>query len=257
MTRKILLFFFLLSQTFFLSAQKKESDKKSKIIEEKEKKETVKQKSPNKKKTKEAEKPKQALSKKKLSETELKKLHGKLHPYDALSLNFTESLYRKARKKTITKKGSAYIIKPNKFFWKAGMQTWIYDGKDLISHTEGDKHALRYSSKIGKSKELRSLVDMMTNLDSLLTQHTLKEAYEEKDKIQIKLEGKKNSDVESLEMTLEKKSEKKKEILFLKKLSLAYKDGNKTSFDFKEVKEEEKDPKKLSLAKEIKIIDDH
>ena len=257
MTRKVILFFFLSSQTFFLSAQKKESEKKSKTVEEQKKKEAVKQKAPNEKKTKKALKPKQTLSKKKLPETELKKLHGKLHPYDALSLSFTESLYRKARKKTIQKKGSAYILKPNKFFWKAGMQTWIYDGKDLISYTEGDKHALRYSSKIGKSKELRSLVDMMTNLDALLKKYTLKEAYEEKEKILIKLEGKKNSDIESLEMILEKKLEKKKETLFLKKLSLAYKDGNKTSFDFKEIKEEKKDPKKLSLAKEIKIVDDH
>ena len=125
MIRKMILFFYIFFQCFTIEAKNNEPKKKKEDL-----KTAVLKKVASKKK--EAPK-KEVSSKKKLSETDVRKLHGKLHPFEALSLNFTESLYRKARKKTIKKKGSVYIIKPNKFKWTVGNQIWIYDGKDLIS----------------------------------------------------------------------------------------------------------------------------
>ena len=96
----------------------------------------------------------------------------------------------------------------------------------------------------------------VTNLKSLLKKYSFKEAFEEKNKVTINLEGLKNSELKSLKIELMKKEEEKKRtLIFLKSLTLIYLDKNKTSFEFKEATEEKIDLSKLKLAKEIKITD--
>ena len=180
----------------------------------------------------------------------------------AMTLEFEEKLYRHARNVTLLKKGTAYFIKPDQFRWEvspakqeSAKEIWIFDGKDLFQHSTKEKYATRYSSKLGKNKELKELVDIITNFGALLSSYSFDGAKKEDELIHVKLTPKQKSEIDFLEITIKtREAEKKKP--FMQGLTLYFKDKNSTKFDFKPMKEEQvADKSKLTLPKEIKITD--
>lgn len=198
-----------------------------------------------------------------LSLKEVKALQKDMQVYDAMSLLFKETLYRHLRKKTLYKKGSAYFIKPNKFKWQVepvskkakslGKEIWLYDGKDLLQYSTKENYAVRYKSNIAKGKELKQLVDMITDLKALLESYTFKSAHEKDNFVTVNLEPKGSSDIRSVSLILSWKFLKKRKQVFMKNLSLFFKDNNSTSFEFYESKKEKVDLAKLKLPKGVKV----
>ncbi len=180
----------------------------------------------------------------------------------AMTLEFKEELYRHARQVTLSKKGTAYFIKPDQFRWEvspakqdSAKEIWIFDGKNLFQHNTKEKHATRYSSKLGKNKQLKELVDIITNFRALLSSYSFDGAKKEDELVHVKLTPKQKSEIVFLEITLKKRDAEKKKP-FMQGLTLHFEDKNRTTFDFNPMQEEQvADKSKLTLPKEIKITD--
>lgn len=243
MVRKLVFMGFIFSQFVFAKAKEK-----TEKIE-------VNKKTPNKVVTVKKKAPKNPEKDKKLSLKEVWAYQKSMDTPPAMSFDFNEELYRNVRKKTIHKKGSVYAIKPDKFKWQVGSNIWLYDGKDLLQYNKEEKYAVRYSSKLGKSKELRQLVDMITNFEALLKSYNFEGAFEKEKEIIIKLKPKGASEIEALEVTLSLTMFSKKKKTSMKKLVLFFADKNITRFKFSNRKEEKVELKRLSPPKGTKITD--
>lgn len=179
----------------------------------------------------------------------------------AMSINFQEELYRHARQVTLSKEGSAYFIKPDMFRWEVSpvkqdnKEIWIFNGKDLFQHSTKEKYATRYSSKLGKNKQLKELVDIITNFKALLSNYRFDGAKKEGELVHVRLTPKQTSEIVFLEITLQTRETEKKPT-FMKELTLHFEGKNRTKFKFEPIKDEKiADKNKLILPKEIKITD--
>lgn len=182
----------------------------------------------------------------------------------AMSVHFKEELYRQARGVTLHKEGYAYFIKPDKFRWEVAplkkkknvetsKEAWIFDGTDLFQHSTKEKYATRYSAKLGKNKQLRELVDIITNFKALLSRYSFEGATQEEDLVHVKLKPKTESEIAALEIKLQSTEDKKKIKTFMKELTLHFADKNRTKFVFEPMQEETVDKTKLLIPKGVKI----
>ena len=229
---------------------------------------TLKEKAPQKAKEISTKKtPSPVKKQKQLSADELKKYQTMMLNSKAMTILFDEEIYRKARNKTIKKKGKAYLLE-KKFWWQVGEEAWIYDGINLYQYDENKKYAIRYT-KMDKKQELEDLVEMITDLKSLLKKYSLVSAKKESQTVFIDLKNKKKSEILSLNIELAIGSRTEKQVkktkkgtqtilvqvpeVKMKKLALNLKGGNKTTFLFKTFEKAEIKPERLKIPAKTMI----
>jgi outer membrane lipoprotein-sorting protein len=126
-----------------------------------------------------------------LSLQEINKLQKDLNSGKHLSVEFEQIKYSHTRKKKRSQMGRAKFTQPDKFRWTLlgpnGIER-IYDGKTLYSYDVEMKVATKYNPKGSTADELRSIVNVVLNLDSLLKRYRITSSSRLGDLVTLNLE---------------------------------------------------------------------
>ncbi len=185
--------------------------------------------------------------------SEMREVQSKLSANRFLTINFEQKVYKAMRKRTRSSEGKAYFAKPNKFRWifkKPSRKEWIYDGNQLINYLPDQKSAIRYSAKAPQAKELRQIVDMVLNLDSLLAKFDLSSAKKKGDLLSLKIVPKKRLQIEFAELNVDLKD------YYISLVRLHFRGDNHTTFLFKKPSTASLSQGQFSLPEETKFRSD-
>lgn len=197
------------------------------------------------------EKQELATSELKISIPELRKMQVKLQDYKYLSLNFEQTIYKKLRNKTLKNKGEVYFKKPSSFHWKFShdeQEEWIYDGATLLHYFPKQSYAYRYKAQASKGKNLREIVNIVLDFDSLLNRYTVESSSREMNEVFLELKPKETGEITKVQLTLDIKMN------YMREVKLNFEGGNHSTFVFSNPRYIEiKDS--FSLSPKIKITD--
>ncbi len=160
---------------------------------------------------------------------ELRKIQAKLQDYQFLTLNFEQIIYKKLRNKTLSNKGEVYFKKPSSFRWtfhQAEPEEWVYDGSSLLHYYPAKGYAHRYKAHAAKGKNLREIVNMVLDFDSLLMRYTVSSSFQEGKIVTLTLNPKERGEITqvSLVLNLEKN--------LISEVKLSLEGGNQSVFAF-------------------------
>lgn len=164
----------------------------------------------------------------------IKKKHSVLlKSRNHINVQFTQTIYKQLRKKTIERKGEASFSKPGKFYWvfkkyDKDNEKYYYDGNTLTHYIIPKKLAQQYSTKSGFGAQLGEIVDLVLDPDKLLTRYSLKNSKSEKGTTYLTLVP--NQKFGEIKEIFVKSSDKRK---YIKEVKIYYTDGNNTKFAFK------------------------
>lgn len=182
---------------------------------------------------------------------DLTSIQNNMKNFSQLKLSFQQTIYKDLRKKTRTGNGHAFFKKPNKIRWvieKPKNEEWVYNGTELYHVIPQSKEAIKYSNIIGQGKELEEIIDMVLNFESLLKKYNLLSAVEKTpDTIQISISPKENREIQSAEVTLNKKTNT------VESIKLLYRGNNHTTYVFSNYDFSAIDANNFIISKEIKI----
>lgn len=165
-----------------------------------------------------------------LTAQDIRALQMKFKSFNHLEVKFFQNTYRSLRKKNTPSEGEAFFTKPNKFVWvikKPRESQWKFDGKELNYFEEKTKKIVSYPADATKGRELRQIVDMVMNFDTLLKNFDLKSAKKVNDVVNISLTPKLKSEIKKAVVEIETKSN------FMRSLLLEFDHGNYSKIDFK------------------------
>ncbi len=191
-------------------------------------------------------------SAKELSVDELRVIQSKMKATDSMSVDFVQTKYSKLRDKTSRREGRAIFSKPSSFKWmleKPVQQYLVFDGKSFFEYNPGSNSAVRYSPTGPQSYDLKQIVDLVLNFDSLLKRYELKKAEQDGDLVKVELTPKTEGDVTGVELHL---SQKDSYISFLK---LTMKSTDYLAHDFKTPSRNKVKADAFTLPKTVKITD--
>lgn len=164
-----------------------------------------------------------------LSEKEVRAIQEKIKSFEHLKVVFTQKTYRSLRNKTSLSTGHAFFSKPDNFRWileTPSKSQWLYDGKTLSYFLPEKKQATTYPSQVSKGKELRNIVDMVLNFDTLLKRFKIVKAAQTDYLIDITLTPISSSDIKSAELKLDTKKG------FMESIKLNLGSSNHTTIEF-------------------------
>lgn len=150
-----------------------------------------------------------------ISLDQLRAKQAKLKSFDALTLDFVQLKKKPVQNRTLKRIGVAIFAKPDRFVWRLETplkEYKIYDGKDYYDYSPDEKAAVKYRPTGPQSYQLRQIVDLVLNFDSLLKRYDLVKAEQDGDDIKVTLKPKTDGEVVSIELGF---SEKKSHITFL------------------------------------------
>lgn len=189
---------------------------------------------------------------KEITVDELRTIQGKLKAMDNLSVDFVQSSFKTMRKKTTKREGKAVFAKTGKFKWMLETPTKeykIYDGKDFYDYDPASKTAAKYSPTGPRSYELRQIVDLVLNFDTLLKRYDLKKAEQEGDLVKIVIAPKTDTEIATVDLHLDAKEG------FITFLKLNMKGGNNLAHDFKAPSTKELPADTFVLPKGVKVTE--
>ena len=174
-------------------------------------------------------KPNKELSSVQTMEKELRNLQSQFKSFNHLKVKFVQNTYRSLRKRKTKSTGEALFSKPDKFRWM--IQTpqesqWVFDGKSLSYFVKKTNQKSVYSANAGKGKELRQIVEMVMNVDTLLDKFKLINLQNKGQTVEVFLEPKINGEVKKAVVHLNSKSH------IVEKLRLNFDHGNYSEIDF-------------------------
>lgn len=182
---------------------------------------------------------------------ELRKIQLKLQSYNFLSLNFEQTIFKKLRKKTLKNNGEVYFKKPDSFRWKftkTDQEEWIYDGQTLLHYFPKSSKAYRYKSYAAKGKNLKEIVNIVLDFDSLLKRYNVTSSDRDKNIVSLSLSPKETGEITQVQLTLDVDKN------FIRKIVLDFDGGNQSSFVFSTPNRQEKKDA-FSLSSKVKILD--
>ena len=145
-----------------------------------------------------------------LSVEELRAAQSKMKSSDALTVDFVQTKYSGLRGKSTRREGKALFVKPNLFKWMLqtpSKEFKIYDGKSFYDFSPDTATAKRYAPNGAQAQELRQVIDLVLNVDTLLKRYDLVKAEEVGDLIKIRLSPKSPGDLVGIELHFAKKEE--------------------------------------------------
>lgn len=135
----------------------------------------------------------------------VRELQSKMKSGDTLSVDMVQTSFTALRNKTTVRTGKAVFTTPSKFKWmlETPIQEYkIYDGKYFYDYAPGTKSANRYSPMGPSTDDLKGIVDLILNFDTLLKRYDLVKADETADEVKIELKPKTSSDINGVELRL-------------------------------------------------------
>lgn len=189
---------------------------------------------------------------KEITVDELRAVQGKLKAHDNLSVDFVQSSFKTMRKKTTKREGKALFSKSGKFKWMLETPTKeykIYDGKDFYDYDPASKSAAKYSPTGPRSYELRQIVDLVLNFDTLLKRYDLKKAEQDGDTVKIVIAPKTDTEITTVDLHLDTKDG------YISFLKLNMKNGNHLAHDFKSPSTKELPADAFTLPKGVKVTE--
>lgn len=196
--------------------------------------------------------PRRQDKEKKLTLNELKSIQEKLQNFKFLNLDFEQTVYKKMRNKTFKTRGEAsFRKKPASFHWKFKddiKEEWIYDGETLYHYFPEKNYAQRYKSGAAKGKNLREVVDMVVNFESLLKRYRVDSATQKKELVTAELFPKKKEEITRLVLKLD--LEKK----FIRGVKMEFDGGNYSVFVFSNPQRKQRKGD-FALSHKVKITD--
>ncbi len=99
---------------------------------------------------------------------------------DHLTVDFTQSSYKKLRNKTLTRQGNAHFSKPGMFRWnfsheKTGLEEYYFNGEKLTHFKEKEKLVNQYNTNASLARELGEVVNLVLDPKALLSRYKVKE----------------------------------------------------------------------------------
>lgn len=169
---------------------------------------------------------------------------------DHLSVDFSQTTYKKLRDRSTTRSGNAYFSKPGMFRWnftsdKAGLEEYYFNGETLTHFREKDKLVNHYTTNASLARELQEVVSLVLDPKALLNRYKVKEIKTEANKTLAILvpQARDTTDVDSIFV---KVSDVKK---YVEEVQIFYIDGNYTQFTFKNPVTHPNDPKIFSFSR--------
>ncbi len=163
---------------------------------------------------------------------------------DHLSVDFSQSTYKKLRDRTITRNGTAFFSKPDMFRWNfssesSGLEEYYFNGDRLTHYRDKERVVNHYNTNAGLARELNEVVNLVLDPKALLSRYKVKETKSEGGKTSVVLNpiSKESTDVDSIFV---KVSDSQK---FVEEVHIFYSDGNNTKFAFKNPKMNPNDKK--------------
>ncbi len=170
---------------------------------------------------------------------------------DHLSVDFSQSTYKKLRDRSVTRSGNAFFSKPGMFRWnfnseKTGLEEYYFNGEKLTHFREKDKLVNHYNTNAGLARELQEVVNLVLDPKALLSRYKVKEIKSQGGKTQAVLipQSRETTDVDTIFV---KVSDVKK---FVEEVQIFYIDGNYTQFVFKNPVTRPNDPKIFSFSRQ-------
>ena len=145
-----------------------------------------------------------------LNVEELRAFQAKMKSSDALTVDFVQTKYSGLRGKSTRREGKALFVKPNLFKWMLqtpSKEFKIYDGKSFYDFSPDTATAKRYAPNGAQAQELRQVIDLVLNVDTLLKRYDLVKAEEVGDLIKIRLSPKAPGDLVGIELHFAQKEE--------------------------------------------------
>ncbi len=183
---------------------------------------------------------------------ELRAIQSKVKGTEQLSVDFVQESFSKMRGKSVKRDGHALFQRPSKFKWmleKPIQQSMIYDGKDFYEFNPESKSAMRYSPTGPRAYDLKQVVDLVLNFDSLLKRYDLVKAEQDGDNVKIRLKPKSEQDVTGVDLTLSVKDS------LISYLKMTMKGGNYLAHDFKNPQRGALAADAFTLPKGVKVTD--
>lgn len=144
---------------------------------------------------------------KELTLEEVKAMQSKVKGADTLAVDFVQTTQTRMAadrgKKPRSRDGKAVFAKPDKFKWMLETPTQeykLYDGKDFFDYDPASQSAVKYSPTGPRAHDIRQVVDLVLNIDTLLKRYDLVKAEESEGVARIELKPKAASDVTGIEL---------------------------------------------------------
>ena len=164
-----------------------------------------------------------------LGRAEIEKLQQSFKIQSEMSIDFTQTQVKKLRGKTSTSLGRAYFKQPDSFRWQLispKQDEWLYDGKNLYNFIPDRLQATRYDANGTKGRELRQIVDLVTNISSLTKSYDFTEVKEVSTLLELTLTPKTKGELAGVTLSILKDS------LEPKSLILRFQNDNPTKLEF-------------------------
>ncbi|MBC7658740.1 MAG: outer membrane lipoprotein carrier protein LolA [Chitinophagaceae bacterium] len=156
---------------------------------------------------------------------------------DNLSVDFTQSTFKKLRGKTMVRQGDALFSKPGMFRWnftsdKGGLEEYYFNGERLTHFREKENLVNHYNTNAGLARELKEVVTLVLDPKALFSRYKVKESKSANQKITVTLEpkSKEGTDIDSINVQVEDSQK------YVEDVQIFYNDGNNTRFSFKNPK---------------------
>ena len=154
-----------------------------------------------------------------------------------LTVQFSQTIYKKLRNRSFTRKGTAYFAKPNKFRWnfdktKNGLEEYYYNGKMLTHYQSSLNEVTHYSTNKGLSRDLNQVINLVLDPKELLNKYIISESKKNKTTTTFTLKPKKDLSTDIYTINVKISDSRK----YVKEVKIEYDDGNYTLFKFKNPK---------------------
>lgn len=185
-----------------------------------------------------------------LSRAEIEKLQQSFKIQSEMSIDFTQTQVKKLRGKTSTSLGRAYFKQPDSFRWQLispKQDEWLYDGKSLYNFIPDRLQATRYDANGSKGRELRQIVDLVTNISSLTKSYNFTEVKEIDFLLELTLTPKTKGELAGVTLSILKDS------LEPKSLILRFQNDNPTKLEFSHLSKGGLSDSTFSLPKGVSV----
>ncbi len=188
-----------------------------------------------------------------ITATELRDLQSKMQQSDSLSLDFTQTSFTALRGKSRQRRGRAQFAKSGKFLWMLETpvkEYKIYDGKNFYDYSPDSNSAVRYSQAGEHATELKQIVDLVLNFDSLLKKYDLIKAEDFGDTINVQIKPKDPAtELTQVELILDVKQS------FISNLKFSLRNKNTLSHEFSKPTRTAIPDSTFTLPPSVKISD--
>lgn len=168
-----------------------------------------------------------------------------------LQVDFTQTVYKKLRDRTVNRQGKAYFSKPAKFRWnfesdKFGNEEFYFDGKTLTHYKEKDQLVTHYKANVGLARELREVVNFVLDPTNLFDRYQIKDLTRKDQLTTIDLipRAETSTDVQQVQVTVVDRSR------YVRRVKIIYADGNYTQFTFRNPVEKTNQPELFRFTRQ-------